>query len=983
MHKSSNILWFALLILNLLSAPAQAQWEVRPEIKWKVIRTAHFEVIYNAEQQDLGLLYAEKLEKAYYQLRSYFSEAPERIPVVINDKTDLTNGYATRIPYPYIMTYPVLPGPEDSLADTGDWAFELLAHEYTHILNFEPAGGVMKPLRYIFGNVLAPNLLLPNWYKEGLAVNAETRLGHHGRLRSTYQDAAIRAMVDEKNFFTFDLAEINEMIPTWPEGMRPYLFGSLMWNQMIADQGEKVIDDLNQRHGRRVPYFVEGPAKDTFGHTYSTEYGTALSQVSELAYVQLKTLREVTPTPIAIAKNSYQYITAPAISPNGKHLAVIAEDDSNNRSVKLLSREDLQQSFLDSKSADTIEKFDQNFAPPLSNDEPMSGSIQRVSWFPDSKKLVYDKINLVNRVESFSDLHVYDLETKVTKNLGKGLRGREPAVSPDGFNVAFVKLEGGKTHLAILKLDKPEMTYEVLFSAPMQERVSYPTYVNDREIVFSWRDNKGNEYLHKYSFDTKKVEKILPDFPNARYARMTSEGLLFASNKNGANNLYLADSRLGSARPVSHTLTGLFMADIDPSRKDIFATVMTAQGYKVGSILKADWQQTPSELPKIEALLKDRLPSEVAHDEEANVAAKESVSKATIDDYSPYGYLWPQYWIPFVLTSSSETGLVLQAMTTGYDPLKKHSYSLLGSWDTRINKGSISGSYLNQTTSLPFVLAAYRRSSYLGDVNNEIDDTSYTGALLPDVFFFSRYTSLQIGYEYFSRSSETSPTTKRMGPFTMLSYTNYTKSGAQIAPESGGGAYLGVYDYLAVEGYLQHWQYLIGGEKYFSNFLPKHNSIMVRAKGVYTPERIPSLYGVSTDSLVFVPDNPLPEYILRGYQRGQIYGRNMVNVNLEYRFPVVDIYNGSGTDPIFLRRISGALVSDGAATDGIFVNTDTGRAEQVNMKRWFWSAGIEARGEATIGYLLPVTLVVGVYNAFNAPSGNEVVLGSALQVSGF
>lgn len=977
----SRILMFAIL-LCFFTVRTEAQWEVRPEIKWKVIHTPHFDVIHDASQQDLGLLYAEKLEKAFYQLSFYFSQAPERISVVINDKTDITNGYATRIPYPHIMAFPVLPGPEGSLADTGDWAFELLAHEYTHILNFEPAGGVMKPLRAVFGNIIAPNLLLPTWWKEGLAVNMETRLGKFGRLRSTYQESSIRAMVEEQTLLSFDLAQINEIMPTWPEGMRPYLFGSLMWSQMIADKGEKVVNELNQRHGRRVPYFVETPARDILDVPYTVQYGTAIAQTSERAMTQLKTLREVMPTPMLVAKNSYQYISAPAISPSGKHLAFIAEDDSNSRSIKILSREDLQQSFLDSKSADTIEKFDQNFAPPLASpDEPMNGSIQRVSWFPDSQKLVYDKIDLTNRVESFSDLHIYNLETKKTEHLSKGLRAREPAVSLDGKQIAFVKLSGGRTSLAVMNLDQENKPVEILVSAPLEERISYPTFVSAQEIVFSWRDREGRENLTRYSFLTKKVDSVLSSYPNARYARMTSEGLLFASNKNGTNNLYLADANLLSARPITHTLTAFFMSDIDPARKDIFATTMTAKGFKVASILKKDWEQTPEELPYIESMFGDRFPA-VSNDSEATALAKNAVASAEVRDYSPYGYLWPQYWIPFIIGSSSETGIVLQATTSGFDPLKKHSYSLLGTWDTRLNKGSIQGSYLNQTTPLPFAFSAFRRSSYLGDVNNNIDDTSLALAALPDMFWLSRYASLQLGWQHFERSTDTS-SLKRTGPFAMLSYTNYTQSGAQISPESGGGVYLGVFDYIPKDDYLAHWQFWLGGEKYLNTFLPKHHALMVRAKGVYTPEKTPSLFGVSTDSLVFVPDNPLPEYIMRGYQRGQFFGRNLVNVNVEYRFPFWNIYRGSGTDPLFLRRISGALVGDGVATDGVFVNTDIGRYESVNMKRWFWSAGLEARAETTIGYVFPVTLVVGLYDAFNAPKGAETVIGTSLQISGF
>ncbi|HWU41805.1 MAG TPA: hypothetical protein VN132_00165, partial [Bdellovibrio sp.] len=474
----------------------------------------------------------------------------------------------------------------------------------------------------------------------------ETRLGQHGRLRSIYQESVIRAMVEDQTFFSFDLAQINEIMPTWPEGMRPYLFGSLMWSQMIADHGDQVINELNQHHGRRVPYFVEQPASEHLKKSYSDQYSAALNQTSERAMRQLTTLREATPTPLQVAMNSYQYLSAPVISPDGKRLAFIAEDDSNSRSVKILSREDLKQSFLDAKTADTIEKFDQNYAPPLQRDEPMSGSIQRVSWFPDSRRLIYDKIDLVNRYETLSDLHIYDLDTKKTEDLGQGLRAREPSVSPDGQNVVFIKLSGGKTSLAVFNL--LSHSTQVLASAPLEERLSYPSYLNNNEIIFSWRRSRGAEGLHVYSFLTHKVRTVLQDYPDARFAKLTSEGLMFNSSKNGTHNLYLADANLLKARPITHSLTALYMSDMDPARKDLFTTTMTSKGFKIASILKEDWQKTPAELPKIESLLGDRYPA-VTDDAEATAVAQKEISSATVSDYSPYGYLWPQYWIPFIV----------------------------------------------------------------------------------------------------------------------------------------------------------------------------------------------------------------------------------------------------------------------------------------------------------------------------------------------
>lgn len=971
-----------ILTLFTLIPQAGAQLEVPPGIRWKTLTTPHFEVIFNAEQQDLGYLYAEKLEKAHFELRSYFRSFPEKTIVVINDKTDITNGYATRIPYPHIMAYPVLPGPEESLSDTGDWAFELLAHEYTHILTFEPAEGVMRPLRAIFGNIIAPNILMPQWWKEGIAVEMETRLGHHGRLRSTYQDATLRAMVDAKTLKDYDIAQANEAIYTWPQGMRPYLFGSLIWSQMVADKGPSVIADLHERQGRRAPYFIETPAREYLGTSYSGQYERMLDSTELRVLQQLKTLREERPTNLIIPNNNYQSVSAPAISPDGMNLALITEDESNSRAVRILRKDNPNQSFMDAKSSDTVERFNEGFIPSIQRDGPPTGSIQRVSWFPDSKKLIYDKIDYTNRIQRYSDLFVYDLTTKKTTPLTRGLRGREPSVSPDGQHVVFVKLDANRTHLALLTLqgDQPP-TSETLASPPMQQRISYPIFWDADTLIYSLRNEQGEESLYKFSLSSKTSSPLFSSYPNARFARKTPEGLLFTSSRNGVLNLYLANEALSDARPVSHTLTALFTADLDPVRKEIFATHMTSKGLRVVAITPEEWQQVPTRLPTVAPLVADRYSDKDRHPEAAT-EARAAMTQSSIEDYSPYGYLLPRYWMPFISGSSSDTGVVLQAITSGFDPLKKHSYELTASWDTAINKGSLLGSYINQTTSLPFALIAYNRSSYLGNVTNEIEDTGTQFALLPDMHWLSIYSNVQVGWQYLERTTDHS-NVKRSGPYALFSHANYAKSGAQISPESGGGFYLGAYNYIPQDDHLSHSQFIAGGEIYLSRFLPRHHAIMLRVNGIYTPEVVSPIYGVSTESMVFRPDSSLPQYILRGYKRGQLYGRNLITLNSEYRFPIREIFRGSGTDPLFFHRISGALVADGAAADGRFV-FEKRPSEVVRLNEdTFWSAGVELKLETTLGYVLPVNLVVGYYMAFQAEEGSEGVVGSALQIIGF
>jgi hypothetical protein len=111
----------------------------------------------------------------------------------------------------------------------------------------------------------------------------------------------------------------------------------------------------------------------------------------------------------------------------------------------------------------------------------------------------------------------------------------------------------------------------------------------------------------------------------------------------------------------------------------------------------------------------------------------------------------------------------------------------------------------------------------------------------------------------------------------------------------------------------------------------------------------------------------------------------MYNGSLEYRFPVVDIYHGPGTAPIFIHRLWGSVVTDAIATDGraYDMKSSTPTAVAVDSHQVFWGAGIEAHLETTIGYELPITAVLGIYKGFDNKYAPDPTTALAIQFSGF
>ena len=85
---------------------------------------------------------------------------------------------------------------------------------------------------------------------------------------------------------------------------------------------------------------------------------------------------------------------------------------------------------------------DEPFEAPM---KPFGG-VESFAWSPDSKSLVYvsrKKTGMKYAVSTNSDLYLYDLEAKSTRNLTEGMMGYDtaPAFSPDGSSLAWLSME--------------------------------------------------------------------------------------------------------------------------------------------------------------------------------------------------------------------------------------------------------------------------------------------------------------------------------------------------------------------------------------------------------------------------------------------------------------------------------------------------------------------------------------------------------------
>jgi len=930
---------------------------VNPKIDWKTITTPHFELIFDAKQYETARKYALRLEYNHKLLMTYYQESPEKTIVVINDNTDLANGYATPIPYSHIMLYPVLPSSHDTVSEYSDWPQELTLHEYTHILNFTPAHGIMKYLRYGLGTIVAPTVLLPRWWQEGVAVEMETRFSSHGRLRSLFQDATLRALVKAQQLHRYSVADINESeLDSWPRGGRPYLFGSLILSEIQNQKGGTINNTLLERFSARVPYFNDAPTEEETNRGFDEWFQESIRNLTQTVQAQLTKIRETPVTDFTFISNQYLESHSPQFSPNGQYFSFVAKNKWGKSSIQIFDRKDEGRAF-DLKS-DSISEFLSldNKSTGDKKDAPPPGNINRIAWLPDSTGFIFDQIRFIDSYSNYSDLFYYDLANKKNKRLTTGERLRDPTLSPDATQIAAVQLSESNSRLVLLNFDGSNI--QTLYAPPLFHKVANPLFADANNLYFTERTLKGDILLKMLNITTKDSSSLsLTGISQIDSLNLDSGGISFVARENGMQNLYWTDNSFKTFKRLTHTDTAVFDGSLDQRTKTIYTTTMTEMGLQVASTSWPDYEfKTPP--PNIEPIFQNRygantlvMPSEETLETEFGSMLQEP------QDYSSFNYLRPRYWLPFVY--SSQSGYGFQVSTSAFDPLEKQSYGIDLSFDSYNKETTGSLNYGNTATTWPmlFSLVSQNRTQPLMGTTYEAQQINFLAS--HDLIPFSE--NMTVGFGVDGITIKTPAIKKSLGPQLVYIYDGAAKSIFSKKPFAGYQFSIMGNHYVKTKELATLTKGLAKASYFYSNHLPyRHIASAHLMAQEMRGELTLADYGTS-DIMSINPNLFFPSFVLRGYDPGYFYFKNARSGTVEYTLPLTD-YQGWGTLPAFLKKTYMNLYAEILAVDGVASNLKMKTYDRVYSKQSFRSYGLELKGDMTIGYYLPLTVLLGIYH---------------------
>src|SRR5882762_4199413 len=266
-------------VLLVWGLRAEAQF-VDPSLRWRTLDTAHFSVHFAEHTLAQAQTVAEVAESVYPRVTGWLKWEPEsRTQIVVLDSLDLSNGYASPLPFNFIGII-LSPPDEGELLQNREWLELVLTHEFTHVVHLDKAKGPPLVFRRIFGRFLVlptiffpllpsafPNLLEPRWLIEGLAVYSESDWNKgYGRLGQSHFEGMMRA---ERARGLRSLGEVNAEGRGFPLN-RDYLYGSYFFLFLAERYGPDAIPKYVETYSGRwfplrvhsTPRLVTGKAMD-------------------------------------------------------------------------------------------------------------------------------------------------------------------------------------------------------------------------------------------------------------------------------------------------------------------------------------------------------------------------------------------------------------------------------------------------------------------------------------------------------------------------------------------------------------------------------------------------------------------------------------------------------------------------------------------------------------------------------------------------
>jgi len=369
---------------------------------------------------------------------------------------------------------------------------------------------------------------IPQWFRDGLVAFVAGNW-------DSYKESQL-----QRGIVTGKYKKINHL-----QNEDALIAGYSFWNFIDEKYGSEAFSDIlvlaqSTKNIRRALLYITGK-----------EYKKLVEEWYAFCKARYETILVSQPSDqMKLRYKKYRTFTQPSISPNGKHIAYVSNDEGKIR----LWLEDLQTG-----------QRQQLFKTGYHSDENVDTSFPLLAWHPNSEILSFI-------IEEKGKIQLYNLDINSGKKASTFLFDFQKVSS---FSYAH---KSRKIVLAATRMGKPDIYVYNLFSNTLEQITNdYHTDLNpvftydDRQIVFSSnRDNDTLKVDEKIGFQNKQFDLfaynystkdyVLQNLTQQRFSNsimpepLKDGSMLYLNDTNGYYNLYQIrfDSTISHIDTVVH-----------------------------------------------------------------------------------------------------------------------------------------------------------------------------------------------------------------------------------------------------------------------------------------------------------------------------------------------------------------------------------------------------------------------------------------------
>lgn len=892
------------------------------DFDWAVFRTEHFDVYYYAEEEDAAHDAARMAERGYTYLSEIFEhQFKDRIPLILyaslNDfqQTNVVGeiGHGTRGVTESAKGRVVLP-------ITGSYREfnHVLVHELVHAFQFDI---ILNPKN---NDQNARGLNPPLWFVEGMAEYLSVGMDNITRMW-------VRDGLEYDNLLTVD--KLNSTFD-----IRVYRLGESLWNFIGETQGKKKV-------GQILKTAVQfGDIEKAFKLQLSMDS----KQLTEAWH---KDMRETVlakngqlQKPDAVAtkltkKESFfhRMNVVPAISPDGKQIAYVTDknlvDDIYVVEEKAKNEFDSRRLIKGSQSTDF---------------EALRFFETTINWSRDGEKIAF--ISKSGKDDALYVIRARDGE-QLFRFVFDELNGLlSPSFSPDGKEVVFAGIAGGRSDLYIVNLKSSKhrrltndryATFHPQWS-PDGKSIAFITDhgpgTDENELLF------GDYDVALYDLVSGKIELITELNGNVTSPQWSPDAteIAFVSEHQGIPNIYKINLKTRDVLPVTFLQAGVAgITDLTPAMSwSADGRYMAFSTFENGA-----WQIYRMEMPMEDYtyhVMRNGKNVMATMQSEAKVAngtylvPKDSTKKAGNDsswvpEIPEQNFLYSKYQLAESDSIQARNysnrisfdggalggsfggflGTTASAAFQFSDMLGNHRFITSVGLRFDVWNSDLSAAYINQVNRLNFGVEAFQvRNAFVAFATfnqRGFVRRTYRGFNTFALYPFSRFARFEVGagltrveqdfvVDTFT-GNDRNRETMDIGGFT------FGQLNAALVFDNTGYGFIGPVSGSRSRFSVQHAVKDFNFTTYLADYR-KYFNVMNRSALAY---RI--LGGMSTgqDAQFFSIGGP---FTFRGADYGELLGTDFLVSNLEYRFPLLPFL------PASYDFISAAAFFDAAAAWG-------------------------------------------------------------------